>query len=257
MKTLVNLLIILATTVTYSVAAPSVIFLHHSTGRNLLAEGEVRNQVYSQNPDIAIWDHDYPYLGLYDRNGISTGRSWGSAMEYTDVDDWYNIWVLNYYPAFVDSCLSFDIVAFKSCFPNAHIDSDAKLSAYMAYYTDIVDRLQTYDNKFIVMGFPPLRESLTTPDEAARAREFTDWLATICTGNVYYFNLFDNFADSDNFLKDAYERDLISDSHPNEYGNQVVGTIFASFILDVASMSTGVHESEFNCSWSDIKSLYK
>src|SRR5947209_7292077 len=45
--------------------AVRALFLHHSTGANLLEEGAVRASLKKQAPAIALWDHGYDPTGLH------------------------------------------------------------------------------------------------------------------------------------------------------------------------------------------------
>ena len=69
---------------------------------------------------------------------------------------------------------------------------------------------------------------------AARARAFTNWLASdrYLAGhpNVFTYNFFDLLADpSTNMLRTDYRIDEY-DAHPNDLANQTIGPLFAHFI---------------------------
>ena len=134
-----------------------------------------------------------------------------------------------------------DVIAFKSCYPASAIKSDAQLAERKAWYLKIRDFMDEHPEKmFIVVTQPPLNPAETSPDAAARARLFADWLKSdeFLQGriNVVTFDLFDQLAESDqqatdaNMLRQNYRQD--SDSHPVEAANQIVGPQFANFIID-------------------------
>jgi hypothetical protein len=96
---------------------------------------------------------------------------------------------------------------------------------------------------FIVVTQPPLHPAATTPEVAARARTFSNWLASpeYLSGhpNVFTFNFFDLLADpSTNMLRAEYQPDE-SDSHPNETANQTIGPLFANFIDQAVKTYSG------------------
>jgi hypothetical protein len=105
----------------------------------------------------------------------------------------------------------------------------------MSYYLSIRDRMDQYPDKiFIVVTQPPQVPNETSPEEAARARAFTDWLASdeFLAGhpNVFTFNFFDLLADpGENVLRPEYRGDEW-DAHPNGLANQGIGPLFVDFI---------------------------
>ncbi len=69
-------------------ALDKLFFLHHSTGRYLLAQGEVRQLIAghnaSQGTSLELWDHDYNPIGLADATGSVIGRSYDIPNDDTD-----------------------------------------------------------------------------------------------------------------------------------------------------------------------------
>lgn len=262
MKKLLILLLMVISTNAY--AQNRVIFLHHSTGRNLLNRGDVRTHLASLNPNIRLWDHDYNLksyceCGLHDADGVWLNRDYdlpNNAGDLgTDVRGLHILWTGNY--AGKDSLLTYDVIVFKSCFPNARISSDAMLQDYQTWYTDIISELQFYsDKKFLLLGFPPLIRERTTVEEADRARTFINWLETQCSGNVYFMPYFDLLADETNCLKVEYQISA-NDSHPNSFADSVVGPIFAQYISSLVGGISGVplEDDEFK-TWGNLKGLY-
>jgi len=228
--------------------AASVIFVHHSVGRNLISEGNVRALVSHD-----LWDLDYDHIGLTDPNGNLTGESYGILD--TDPEDWHDLWTTS--NSARESLLYYDVILFKSCYSACDITSDAMLDQYKDWYVDIKNQLSGYPDKvFVMMSPPPRIRARTTPAEAARAREFAEWLGNQQDRNVRYFDLFDLLAGDDNVLRSEYERAPGgTDSHPNAYANSVVGPIFADFINEVADPNTGVG-SDTERSWGGTKLMW-
>ena len=226
----------------------NVMFLHHSTGANLIEQGRVRQRL--TNLGYAFYDHGYNEDGLVLADGTWTGRNFAVPDDNTNPDGFAAIFAqpLHDPPDNTFSHLmQYDVIAFKSCFPVSHIESDTQLAECKSYYLSIRDRMDQYPNKiFIVITPPPEIPFDTDSEAAARARAFADWLASdeYLSGhpNVFSFNFFDLLADpSDNMLRAEYRRDEY-DAHPNELANQNIGPIFADFIDQAVRAYAGTVE---------------
>jgi len=213
-----------------------VMLLHHSTGANLIEQGGVRQRLTELGYEF--YDHGYNDDGLVLSDGTWTGRNFDVPGDNTDPDGYAEIFAqpLHDPPDNTFSHLmEYDVIAFKSCFPVSNIESDAQLAEYRSYYLSIRDRMDQYPNNiFIVVTQPPEIPNDTDSETAARARAFSDWLASeeYLNGheNVFTFNFFDLLADpSDNMLLAEYRTDEW-DAHPNELANRTIGPLFADFI---------------------------
>ena len=104
--------------------------------------------------------------------------------------------------------------------------------------------MDQYLNKiFIVVTPPPEIPADTDAQAAARARAFSNWLASdqYLSGhpNVFTFDFFDLLAGSStNMLRADYQTDEY-DAHPNELANQTIGPLFADFVDQSVSTYTG------------------
>ncbi|MBC7249838.1 MAG: hypothetical protein H5T62_06080 [Anaerolineae bacterium] len=220
----------------------NVIFLHHSTGRNLINQGRVRQRLTAAG--FQFWDHDYNWEGLIRPDGTRTGYSYGIPDDNTDPDGLARLFAQRVYPwplnAF-SGLMQHEVIAFKSCFPASNITSEEQLEQYKTWYLGMREVMDRYpDHIFIVISPPPLNPATTTPEVAARARAFADWLESdeFLAGhpNVFTFDFFDLLAEEDpsapdfNMLRAEY-RDG-EDSHPNELANQTIGPLFADFIVE-------------------------
>ncbi|MFO7608894.1 MAG: hypothetical protein R6X35_06815 [Candidatus Krumholzibacteriia bacterium] len=244
----------------FAAAAPAtlaqsrILFIHHSTGRNLLQQGEVRATLQqlagAKAPAPALWDHDYNPIGLAGPDGIKQGYGYGIPDDNTDPDGLHTLWTTA--NAARDSILSrFDIIAFKSCYePTNFIRTDEQLQQYKDWYLEIRDELDRHPDKtFVLFTPPPLLALLTNTEQADRARAFATWLGSpaFLDGhpNLRVFDFFDLLAHPDdgsnrrNMLREVYERNTgVIDSHPNELANQVAGPLFAQALLDAAVPDT-------------------
>jgi hypothetical protein len=223
----------------------NVIFLHHSTGHNLIEEGGVRERFTAAG--YQFWDHGYNRTGLRDPAGEYTGYSYNVPEDNTDPDGLARIFAQRQNDLPVNALsglLQHEVIAFKSCFPASQITSEEQLEQYKAYYLAMRDVIARHPDKvFIVMSPPPLNPAATDTEAAARARAFSEWLHSeeYLAGhpNVFAFDLFGHLAEDDpaapdhNMLRAAY-RDG-TDSHPNRVANEMVGPLFVDFVVEVAS----------------------
>src|SRR3712207_3236113 len=67
-----------------------IIFLHHSTGRNLIRQGGVRDLIALRNErdgtSYEFWDHDYNKVGLTGPAGEKMGVAFDIPDDNTDPD---------------------------------------------------------------------------------------------------------------------------------------------------------------------------
>jgi hypothetical protein len=220
----------------------NVIFVHQSTGRNLIREGDVREHLASAG--FQFWDHDYNWEGLTRPDGERAGYSYRIPDNNTNPDGYAGIFSQRFYSwplnAF-SGLMQHDVIAFKSCFPVSDIKSNEHLEQHKAYYLSMRDVMDQHrDRIFIVVTPPPLNPGATDAEAASRARAFVDWLGSdeFLGGhpNVFTFDFFDLLAEGDptaldfNTLRAKYREG--NDSHPNLLANQVVGRLFADFVIE-------------------------
>lgn len=227
-------------------------FLHHSTGWGIISEGNVRGFVADYNAahaeNFEFWDQGYNGDGVYDQDGNWYETVYNVPGDNTDVEGLWYLWTSTDPEAVAcrnGFLSSYDVIAFKSCFPNAAISDDAMLNQYQAWYLDIRDFCDAHPDKvFVLLGFPPLTPLDTNAEDAARARAFAMWLDspayTSGHPNIFTFNLFDMLAEpadagtEANMLRAEYRTDDPHNSHPNPTGNAALGPVFAQFMLDSA-----------------------
>lgn len=222
------------------------VFLHHSIGEGILTQGGLREKMLDK-------------LGI-----LVKSATYGDDIgEHTDMNDWAgkftgrmnDILTFSHHPdQYITDGGSNDVVMFKSCFPNSDIVGDGAepgdpnstektLANYRATFEALLPAMQARPEKlFIYLTAPPLTPDLTTPDNAARARQFNTWLRKEfvphyreVTGldNFAVFGLFDALAGSDNFLKPEYRRTLPKDPHPNQRGSEATADRFVSWFEPV------------------------
>jgi len=223
-----------------------LIFLHHSTGRNLIKEGSLRALLAKKS--YRLWDHDYNAIGLTDPAGrklkicydIPSDTSGNRGNGNTDPEGLYLLFSQPVHQP-PDNALSrllqHEVIIFKSCYPNSAIKDDQMLAQYKTWFFSIREKMRQHPEKiFIPFTIPPLHPLATNHEEAARARQWAQWLQSEDfldnMTNVFVFDFFDLLADPiDHTLRQEYQRDRQQpDSHPNEQANKIVAQIFTEFI---------------------------
>ena len=193
-----------------------LIFIHHSTGENWLAD-------WDGGLGIALRDNNY-FLS-------DTNYGWGadSIGDTTDIGHWWD-WFRGTNSATYLSALyaesgqnssysrlstdpggENEVIMFKSCFPNSHLGGSPgdpattgsnplrgqdAWSEYMTVanakgiYNDILEYFQTRQDKlFVVITAPPLVANDTDASHAANARAFNNWLVNDWLDGYAYNNV--------------------------------------------------------------------
>lgn len=230
-----------------------VLFIHHSTGGNLLEEGEVRERLNKLNPSIQLWDHNYnlsplftTFLakrthlrGLTDNKGVITGTDYDITISNNSPKEYAELFQRDKNDPTLKAILSYDVTAFKNCYPTTRITSEKQLEEDMRYYKAIRDAIKLYPNKkFVFLTPPPARKSTTNFENAKRAKRLVFWLQSDefkqSTPHIYIFDLFGLLSDNNGYLKKEYERFLPWDSHPNRIANKTIAPLFAEYLVHVA-----------------------
>ena len=192
-----------------------LIFIHHSTGQNWLADDNGGLGIALENNNYFVSDTNY---------------GWGpdGVGDHTDTGDWWtwfrgsksNTYTHALYTEFgqhasytrrssdPDSSRENEIVMFKSCFPNSAIDgkptdsankgsnplrgnSDPKTVANVkGIYDDILTYFAAHQDKlFVLIVPPPLAKDATTPAQASNARAVANWLVNKWLANYHNKNV--------------------------------------------------------------------
>jgi hypothetical protein len=221
-----------------------IIFLHHSCGANLIAEGGVREALTALGYEF--YHHGYNEDGLVLSDGTWAGTNFDVPGDNTDPDGYAVIFAqpLQDPPDNTFSHLmQYDVIVFKSCFPVSNIGDDGQLEEYRSDYLSIRDRMDQYPDKiFVIVTQPPEVPANSSPDAAERARSFVDWLQSdeylAGRANVLVFDFFGQLAGGDNFLKSEYRTDEY-DAHPNELANRTIGPLLVGFLDEAIRSHSG------------------
>jgi hypothetical protein len=245
----------------FTMEKTKIVFIHHSTGANLIKQGNLRQLLRSANSEIEFWDHSYnllpfwqitaqiiPYqTGLSDGGGNLTGTDYHLDITNTDPKGYADLFSqpLQSPPqnAFSKLISNFDVIAFKSCFPVTKIASDMQLEHYKKCYAIIRDRIDLFPEKlFILFTPPPLRREMTKKEFAHRASIFSQWMRSKeflgKRKNIAVFDFFSLLAENTqeksnfNMLKTEYAPLIPFDSHPNRSANVSAAKELAVFLIE-------------------------
>ncbi len=216
-------------------------FIHHSVGQNLWIRGPLIVELYKQN---------YMPFDMTYTEGKVDGYVIG---DHTDIPDWpTNFNTPKYFQVMYTWELKkpgehHDIIAFKSCFPNSNIESEARLEEFKKDYLSLLPTFKAHPEVlFVPFTTPPLNPAATNKANAARARRLANWLKYEYSAklpNVIAFDFFDILANppddptEPNMLKKEYRSG--TDSHPTAAGDKAVTAAFLPF-LNAAMRAAGI-----------------
>lgn len=197
-------------------APVKLIFVHHSTGGNWLADpnsdqpyGGLGIALRDNNYFVSATNYGWGPDAIGDRTDIVNWPEWFTSPDSdTYLDALYNETEQNLGDFGSWSRLSSDpggeneIVMFKSCFPNSDLygspddppasepNDEFTVSNAKAVYNNILTYFATHQDKlFVVITAPPLQRSDTEADRAANARGLNNWLVNEWLKDYPYANV--------------------------------------------------------------------
>jgi hypothetical protein len=245
---------------TYKNPDERILFLHHSTGMNVW-KGEIKGLA---NFTKRIGPSVVP--NLLEEYNKKTGKKYSIESRIFPIKpypwenypyDYYNIWVKNAgnapflnNPTLEILTSEYNVIIFKHCFPFSNIlpddsipDVNSKkktITNYTLQYNVLKSKLKEFPNtKFIIWTGAALVEKMTNPEEAERARKFTNWLLTEWDepgDNIYFFDFRDIETEGGLYLKPEYAVGEL-DSHPNEQLSIKAASLFVNRIIEVIEKS--------------------
>lgn len=218
-----------------------ILYLHHSTG-GVIWGGGVPEAVAAYNSangtkyeitELAYPTNSYPWNNYpYDYWNLwvnHTGTSTASGEPNLDM-----------------LTQNYDVIVFKHCYPVSGIAADSgaasassetkSLQNYYLQYAELKTRMLQFkeqNKKFIVWTGAALRASDTTPDQAARAKTFFDWVKGTWDqpgDNIYVWDFYSLETEGTLYLTSA---NAASDSHPNGAFASRVAPYFVKRLIDV------------------------
>lgn len=236
--------------------AKKVLFIHHSIGANLIQDGHLRKHLRGLKPELEFWDHNYNLANIFPRLWAKLSNKkglTGPQGQYLGED--YDLTISNNSPKeFAEifsrpksdptlaAILTYDLIAFKNCYPTTIINSDSQLALDQKYYLEIKQSISEYqDKKFILITPPPARRERTNHENSARAKELVNWLLSkdynSSQSNIFIFDLFGLLADESGMLKKEYTRFNPFDSHPNRLASEQIAPLFVHFLAKIESLN--------------------
>jgi hypothetical protein len=220
-------------------SSAKVMFLHHSTG-DCVWSGGVPAWLAQQNAD-----HGTSYA--IDKLAFpNTPYAWENYPY-----DYWNIWVSNAgsaayqaQPTLEMLCSQYEVIVLKHCFPVSGIGPDTgspniassskTIENYTLQYNALKAKMRSFpSNRFIVWTGAALIEGATNPIQAARAKQFFDWVKTTWDepgDNVYVWDFWSLETDGGLYLTPAH---ATGDSHPNAGFSAEVAPLFGARVVDV------------------------
>lgn len=215
----------------------SIIYLHHSTGAGVWDGGvsdwftdyntahatgyQIEERAYPDSP--YPWDN-YPY---------DYWNIWVSHAGTTPYNDQDTLEILT---------AEYDVIMWKHCFPVGGIEADTgapdissaakTLENYKLQYNALKTKMRSFpDNRFVVWTGAALIEGDTSPEAAARAREFFTWVKDEWDesgDNIFIWDFYELETEGTNYLQYSG-----GDSHPSSDFNETVAPLISRRIVDV------------------------
>jgi hypothetical protein len=203
-------------------APVKLIFVHHSTGGNWLADpdtnsgsdnpgGGLGRALMNNNYYVSATNYGWEVGGdaIGDRTDIPNWPEWFTGTHRDDIMAALYAETGQYFQDYgtwprmgTDPGAQNEIVMFKSCFPNSDLygnPTDPPLSTpndqytvanAKAVYNDILTYFEArQDRLFVVITAPPLAAGETNSDRAANARAFNNWLMNDWLDGYAYNNV--------------------------------------------------------------------
>jgi hypothetical protein len=220
----------------------NIIFLHHSTGKNIWDGGIkewFKNYNQTNKVNYSIIEQNFPKKSPY---------GWANYPF-----DYWNIWVKHAgeepykeEPTLEMITKKYDIVIWKHCFPVGNIEEDVgesdvnseikRLENYKVQYEALKEKMKKFNQtKFIIWTTPSLVEKKTTEEKASRLKEFYNWVKNEWDekgDNIYLWDFYELETVGGLYLKNEYATSQ-ENSHPNKTFSKKVAPYFCQRIVDV------------------------
>ena len=220
------------------------LFIHHSVGRHLVADGELR-RLLREDPrtaSVELWDIDYRKFGTIGPDGEPTDIGIEIPDDNTDPAGLHRLLLDPALDQVRQRITAFDLVAHKSCYPASQISSATDLEARKVLYSEVISACAKFPTTFLLFTPPPLTPLRTSRAAATNAVAFADWLAeTNRPNNVAVFDLHRVLREPSGgragTLAAKYRARAPWDSHPNANGRIASARALADAIgnLDLRS----------------------
>lgn len=232
-----------------------IIFLHHSTGKNIWL-GNTNRYINKLTKRSDVREYFRNYNKEKQTKYLIEERNFPKVSPYgwkNNPYDYYNIWVKNAgdnlymeEPTLEILTKQYNVIIFKHCYPISRIvpdkipaDIDSEIQSIQNYklqYNALKKKLHEFpENKFIVWTPSVMIKSQTNEDEAKRTREFYDWLMTEWNeegDNIYIWDFYKFETEGGLYLLDK-NAESPGNSHPGRSFSGRLSPVFSQFIIDV------------------------
>ena len=208
----------------------TALFIHHSVGGQIIAQGGLRQKLSQAMSSLELWDHHYNEVGLCDGGGSSLGTSFPIPGDNTDPGGLLAILAgIEGGEPWAARARTFDVLILKSCFPNNAIRTGAAAQSLKETYQQMREVAVALPQAVVLVSSPPLVFEATAPDQAARATDVAAWLGAHWTGpRLGYANIFDTLTyhsgPARGTLRLGYRRMRPRDSHLGMAGAQAAAS---------------------------------
>ncbi|MFZ5802042.1 MAG: hypothetical protein ACOY3K_02870 [Candidatus Omnitrophota bacterium] len=219
-----------------------MVLLHHSTGENVW------------NGGVGEW-----FTGYNEREGKNyqiTERAFPKDSPYGWENypyDYWNLWVrhagmkpFKEEPTLELLTRDYDVIVWKHCFPVSDIEEDTgspdigsaekRIENYKLQYEALKEKMRQFPaQRFVVWTGAAQVKSSTTPEQAARAKAFFEWVRSEWDekgDNIYVWDFRELETEGGLYVKPAYAAGR-EDSHPNETFSRRVAPLLAQRIVSV------------------------
>lgn len=234
----------------------NIIFLHHSTGKDIW-RGETSRIWYkiSNSGSVQKW---FAKFNKTNKTNYLIEETYfpkyNGAYEWKNYPyDYYNIWVKNggakeymQEPTLESLTEKYNVVIWKHCFPVCDILPDSgpgdvnseekRISNYKLQYEQLKEKMKAFPTtKFIVWTGAALTKERTTPEAAQRARNFFNWVTEEWDepgDNIFLWDFYELETEGGLYLKEEYSIDG-KDPHPSITLAKMAAPLFCKRIVDV------------------------
>jgi hypothetical protein len=232
-----------------------IIFLHHSTGKNVWL-GKTNRYInkLTKKSDVSKYFRNFNKQNHI--NYLITERNFPKESPYGWKNypyDYYNIWVKNAgdkpymeEPTLEMLTKEYDVIIFKHCYPASKIlpdtttpdiDSEIKnIENYKLQYNALKKKMHEFpDTKFIIWTPAVFIKNQMTEDEAKRTQQFYNWIINEWDekgDNIFIWDFYKFETEGGLYMLDK-NADGPSSSHPGREFSGRLSPLFSKFIIDV------------------------
>ncbi|PID31113.1 hypothetical protein CR973_00350 [Candidatus Saccharibacteria bacterium] len=212
-----------------------VLFIHHSVGRQIIKEGNLRELLGSS---CCLIDHDRNRIGLSDCSGQCLKRAFPIPDDCTDPPGLVKLFE-KFQSDLSHEIDGVDLIVVKSCYPNAKIKSSVHAQEVLSIYDELFELASQLKPKTLLVSSPPMSPMSIRAEYAERYRDLVipklrqKWQADFCG----FVDIFSELSDGRGCLDRKYRRIWPWESHLNRLGAQTAARTIAESIKKILHAS--------------------